>query len=63
MRIQIMTLPSEKAGEFERYPFALILDRVEEDDLQDATVAAVRNFAEKCGARASLVVASTVEVA
>lgn len=61
-RIQILTLPADKAGDVETYPFALIIDQA--DDLGDDEVAtALDAFATQCGARCVLVTPATMDVA
>lgn len=64
MRIQVLSLPSQKAGEFESWPFALVFDQCE-PRLVDAAWPQGEEFfgfATKCGAVGSLVTSDTVEV-
>ena len=67
MRIQILTLPSQKVGEIEKYPFAFIFDEAEAliDDSWsrfESLSSEIRRFGDECGAVATAVFPGTVEV-
>jgi hypothetical protein len=62
-RIQILELPSEEDAN-ERFvtPFALIIDQCG-DELRDALLdGGLAEFRERCGARAALVTAETIDI-
>jgi len=73
MRIQILELPLDTAGEFSRTPFALIVDEIEQNIIttsdgnevcRDLEVAAesLQQFGEQIGAVGTLCTAETIEV-
>lgn len=73
MRIQILELPLDTAGEFTRTPFALIIDQIEQNSITthdgnevrtdlEANVEALHGFGVQIGAVGTLCTAETIEV-
>ncbi|GAA0853411.1 hypothetical protein ACFQVD_26580 [Streptosporangium amethystogenes subsp. fukuiense] len=58
MRIQILPLPSVVVGEVVEEPFALVIDRAEDDIPKEL----LGEFARQCGAKTFVIVPQTVEI-
>lgn len=73
-RIQILELPMEHVGDYSRTPFAVIIDQVESDEIQnfqsetvmgrsEVTQSLAKNIADEVGAVGAIVSTGTIDVA